>query len=58
MILVIILMVLIGIIIGIFLDRIIPTKEEKLEKEYIKIFEKAVKEDLKQGYKVKKKNSN
>lgn len=52
----IILMVAIGIIIGIFLDRLIPTKEEKIEKEYIKIFEKAVKEDLEQGYKVKKKN--
>lgn len=50
----IILMIAIGIIIGIFLDRFIPTKEEKIEKEYIKIFEKAVKEDLEQGYKVKK----
>ena len=48
-------MILIGIIIGIFMDRIIPTKQDKIEKEYVKIFKEAVKEDLEQD-RVKKKN--
>lgn len=49
-------MIFIGIVIGIFLDRIIPTKEEKIEKEYIKVFKDAVEKDLEQGYEIKKKN--
>ena len=36
MILIAIIMVLIGIIIRVFMDRIIPTKQEKIEKEYNK----------------------
>ena len=43
------------LIIGIFMDRLIPTKQEKIEKEYVKIFKDAVEKDLEQE-KVKKKN--
>lgn len=43
-----VLMMLIGIIIGIFLDRLIPSKEEKIEKEYIKVFKDAIEKDLEQ----------
>lgn len=52
-----VLMMLIGIIIGIFLDRLIPSKEEKIEKEYIKVFKDAIEKDLEQET-IKKKNSN
>ena len=55
MIIIFILMILVGIIIGIFLDRIIPTRQEKIEKEYVKIFKDAVEKDLEQDN-VKKKN--
>lgn len=54
MIIVFVLMILVGIIIGIFMDRLIPTKQEKIEKEYVKIFKDAVEKDLEQE-KVKKK---
>ena len=56
-ILIAIIMVLIGIIIGVFMNRIIPTKQEKIEKEYVKIFKEAVEKDLEQNN-VKKKNWN
>lgn len=38
-----ILMMLIGIIIGIFLDRLIPSKEERIEKEYVKFLKMLLK---------------
>ena len=51
-----ILMMLIGVIIGIFLDRLIPSKEEWIEKEYVKVLKNVIEEDLQKN--VKKKNSN
>lgn len=51
-----ILMILIGVIIGIFLDRLIPSKEERIEKEYVKALKDVIEEDLQKN--VKKKNSN
>ena len=51
-----ILMILIGVIIGIFLDRLIPSKEERIEKEYVKALKDVIEEDLLKN--VKKKNSN
>ena len=50
-----VLLILIGILAGIFLDRIIPTKRDKIENEYVKIFRDAVEKDLEQD-EVKKKN--
>lgn len=55
MIIVFILMILIGIIIGIFMDRLIPTKQEKIEKEYVKVLKEAIEKDLEQET-IKKKN--
>ena len=52
-----VLLILIGILTGIFLDRIIPTKKDKIENEYVKIFRDAIEKDLEQD-KVKKKNWN
>ena len=49
-------MILIGIIIGIFLDRLIPSKEERIEKEYVKVLKDVIEEDLQKN--AKKKNSN
>ena len=51
-----ILMMLIGTIIGVFLDRLIPSKEERIEKEYVKVLKNVIEEDLQKN--VKKKNSN
>lgn len=51
-----ILMMLTGVIIGVFLDRLIPTKEERIEKEYVKVFKNVIEDDLQKN--VKKKNSN
>ena len=51
-----ILMILVGVIIGIFLDRLIPSKEERIEKEYVKALKDVIEEDLQKN--VKKKNSN
>ncbi len=50
-----ILLILIGILGGIVLDRVIPTKKDKIENEYVKIFREAIEKDLEQD-KVKKKN--
>lgn len=49
-----VLLILIGILAGIFLDRIIPTKRDKIENEYVKIFRDAVEKDLEQD-EIKKK---
>ena len=51
-----ILMMLIGVIIGVFLDRLIPSKEERIKKEYVKVLKNVIEEDLQKN--VKKKNSN
>ena len=51
-----ILMMLTGVIIGVFLDRLIPSKEERIEKEYVKALKDVIEEDLQKN--VKKKNSN
>lgn len=51
-----ILMMLTGVIIGVFLDRLIPTKEERIEKEYVKVIKNVIEDDLQKN--VKKKNSN
>lgn len=51
-----ILMMLIGVIIGVFLDRLIPSKEERIEKEYVQVLKNVIEEDLQKN--VKKKNSN
>ena len=48
-----ILMILIGIIIGIFLDRLIPSKEERIEKEYVKVLKDVIEEDLQKNAKKK-----
>ena len=50
-----VLLIVIGILVGIFLDRVIPTKKDKIENEYVKIFKEAIEKDLEQD-KVKKKN--
>lgn len=52
-----VLLILVGILAGILLDRVIPTKRDKIENEYVKIFKEAIEKDLEQD-KVKKKNSN
>ena len=39
-----------------FLDRLIPSKEERIEKEYVKVLKDVIEEDLQKN--VKKKNSN
>lgn len=53
MIIMFILMILIGIIIGIFMDRIIPTKQEQIEKEYVKVLKEAIEKDIEQEHKKK-----
>ena len=48
-----ILMMLIGVIIGIFLDRLIPSKEERIEKEYVQVLKNVIEEDLQKNVKKK-----
>ena len=46
-----ILMMLIGLIIGVFLDRLISSKEERIEKEYVKVLKNIIEEDLQKNAK-------